>query len=480
MAAATVPHLPLLRAGRPYRSLQTAVLRDIRTGEPVAEVSQATAGMISRDQLQAAENRRALERFTVAELVEISRRAAKIFAEETLPLGEGHVQSPDDYVRQLAATTGMPEALGRSNAAKIVHHLEDLEEVLGGLTRGLDLTTLDRGWAEQGGRTVSYLRLSDALGAVLPNNSPGVHTLWLPAVALKTPLVLKPGSTEPWTPWRVAQAFLAAGCPPQAFSLYPADHAAGSTVLQRCARSMVFGDKTTVERWAGNPAIEVHGPGWSKVLLGPDQAPRYAEHLDLLASSVASNGGRSCINASGVWTCSHGREMAQALAERLAQLEPRPLDDPQAQLAAFADPEIARRLSALLDSQLEEAGAEDLSAAVRGPERVAEVGGCTFLKPTVVWCEREDHTLIGAEYGFPFVTVVEVGADELFDRLGPTLVGSVVSDDPDFRRRAVTAGAIDRLNLGAIPTQQLAWDQPHEGSLFDHLFRQRSFQAASA
>ena len=36
---------------------------------------------------------------------------------------------------------------------------------------------------------------------------------------------------------------------------------------------------------------------------------------------------------------------------------------------------------------------------------------------------------------------------------------------------------IDRLNLGPIPTWQLSWDQPHEGNLFQHLYRQRAFQA---
>ena len=36
------------------------------------------------------------------------------------------------------------------------------------------------------------------LGAVLPSNSPGVHTLWLPAIPLQIGLVLKPGSQEIW------------------------------------------------------------------------------------------------------------------------------------------------------------------------------------------------------------------------------------------------------------------------------------------
>ena len=40
---------PVLRAGKPYRSLDTVTLTDIRDGEPVAEVSQANRGLIARD-----------------------------------------------------------------------------------------------------------------------------------------------------------------------------------------------------------------------------------------------------------------------------------------------------------------------------------------------------------------------------------------------------------------------------------------------
>jgi hypothetical protein len=35
---------------------------------------------------------------------------------------------------------------------------------------------------------------------------------------------------------------------------------------------------------------------------------------------------------------------------------------------------------------------------------------------------------------------------------------------------------IDRLNIGAIPTIQLDWLQPHEGNIVDFLFRARAFQ----
>lgn len=467
--------IPVLRAGKPYYSLQKQPLIDIRTGETLGEMSQALPGQIARDLRHARAHRQRLEEFSIRELIAICHRAADLIAEADLPLGDS-MQGPEDYLNGLAATAGMPIAMGRMNLEKIVGFLRGIEEVLDGLTRGLDLTVLEGGYGHQDGRQLSYLRQSDNLGAVLPNNSPGVHNLWIPAIPLRTPLVLKPGSAEPWTPYRIAAAFIAAGCPPEAFSIYPTHHGGVAEVLLRTGRSLFFGDAGTVKSWQGQGKVQLHGPGWSKVILGPDGADTWSDHLDLMASSVGANGGRSCINASGVWTASHGRDLADGLARKLANVEARPLDHPEAALAAFPDPKVARAISEMIDQQLEIEGAEDMTAHYRSGDRVAEAGGCTFLLPTVVYCSDPDHPLASAEFIFPFVSVVEAPADQLLEQIGPTLIGSVISQDEEFLQQALHTPDIDRLNLGPIPTFRISWDQPHEGNLFDHLFHQRAFQ----
>jgi hypothetical protein len=72
--------------------------------------------------------------------------------------------------------------------------------------------------------------------------------------------------------------------------------------------------------------------------------------------------------------------------------------------------------------------------------------------------------------------VVECPKEQIPDAIGPTLVGTVITKDKDFARSLMNCSHIDRLNLGPIPTWQLSWDQPHEGNLFQHLYRQRAFQ----
>ena len=468
-------HIPILRAGYPYHSLNVHRVPHVQTGDTIATVSQANRGLIAKDLAAFAERKRGFETLSVLELLAICKRAAQYFMESDLPLGTV-LQSPDDYVRQLSGTTGMPESLCRNNMNKIRTALEEMEAVLGGLTRGLNLPILDSGWGVQNKRPLSYVRQTNMLGAVLPSNSPGVHSLWLPAIPMKIPLVLKPGGEEPWTPYRIAQAFIAADCPPEAFGFYPTDYAGAAEILLRSGRSMLFGGESTVAPWRRDPRVQIHGPGRSKIIIAEDKISDWEDYLDVMAASIVENGGRSCINASGIWAPSVGREIAAALADRLARIDARPLDDPNAQIAAFTNPKIADRLSSLIDDQLKTPGATDLTGEIRGNGRVVEKAGCTYLLPTVVWCESPEHPLANTEFLFPFASVVETPQREILNRIGPTLVVSAFTEDEVFIDDLLGSPDVERLNLGAVCTNQIDWDQPHEGNLFEHVYRQRAFQ----
>lgn len=466
-------HIPILRHGKPYQSVDKIQIVHHATGEPVAEVSMANSGLISRDVHRMDDS--VLEQFTIKELVGMCKKAAGIFFNGTISI-DGTSQSFDDYVRHLSSTTGMPTSYCRSNAKKIHRVLDEMDVILAGLTRGFDLSILDRGWGDDDGRTLSYYREGRIFGAVLPSNSPGVHSLWAPAVALKTPIVLKPGREEPWTPFRMIQAFIAAGMPAEAFGFYPTDHGGASTLLQVVDRAMLFGDASTTKAWAKDPRIELHGPGWSKVILGDDAADNWEKHIDLMIGSIAANGGRSCINASSVWTPKNADKIAEALASRLATVKALPADDPNAQIAAFANPQMAVRMNTSIEAQMP--GAVDLTEKYRGSPRLVQQGRLAWLLPTIVRC-GVDHPLANKEYLFPFASVVECPTSDIPGTIGDTLVATVLTDDPRFRRTMMRCEHIDRLNLGPVPTYQLSWDQPHEGNLFEHLYRQRAFQVAT-
>ncbi|HJZ80025.1 MAG TPA: aldehyde dehydrogenase family protein, partial [Pyrinomonadaceae bacterium] len=402
--------VPILRKGEPYTSLDVVRVPHHRTREPFCEISQANAGLIRRDLLDQASARRALTKFSTAELVEMCSRAAEHFFNDTLPL-DAVPQTTDEYVRQVSATTGLPHVLVRRNMQKIRTMLAEMGQVLDGLTRNLDWAILDRGFGSFERHALSFFPRGESLGAVLPNNSPGVHSLWIPAFPLKLPLILKPGAAEPWTPFRIIQALIRAGAPREAFSFYPTDHAGAGEILGHCGRGMVFGDSSTTSIWEGDVRIEIHGPGYSKIVIGEDCVDDWEQYLDVMARSIAENSGRSCINASGIWTPRHAEEISQALAERLAGIVPRRADDEASQLAPFADANLAARISTTIDQGLTEPGATDVSSVARGTERLIEWERCSYLLPTILLCEEATHPLANREFLFPFASVVKVDQD---------------------------------------------------------------------
>jgi acyl-CoA reductase-like NAD-dependent aldehyde dehydrogenase len=474
-----LPHLPALRRGKPYASLDQVDVRDCRTGEPLARISQVNAGIIRKDFARVGEARAALKKLSCEDLLGICGKAAEIFLEGTLPLGDlGHTQSPEHYLTTLSATSGLPFIMVRRNSQKIAHALTHMRAILNGLTRGLELRVLDQNFSEQGSSRLSFYPATQCLGLVMPSNSPAVNSLWLPAVPLKIPVLLKPGRDEPWTPYRLIQAFIAAGCPAEAFGFYPTDHEGAGEILRSCGRALVFGDKTTTAQYANNPAIQVHGPGFSKILIGNDQIERWPEFIDLIVASISENGGRSCINASAVVVPKYGAEIAEALAQKLGPVEPLPANDENARLSAFANPKMAQGIDLMIEEGLKTAGASEVTARYRNGERKKIFQGGVYLRPTIVHCDSFSHPLANKEFLFPYASVLEVPQSEMLKQIGPSLVVTAITEDLAFREALLESPLIDRLNLGPIPTMRISWDQPHEGNMFEFLYRRRALEIA--
>jgi acyl-CoA reductase-like NAD-dependent aldehyde dehydrogenase len=419
-------------------------------------------------------------------MLSICANAAGLFLDAELPVSEGLTHTADDYIRILSATCGLGHSLIRANMKKIADVMRQMPMILKGLMRGLDLAAIETGIANlaaietgianQDGLLVSYYPTTTHLGIVLPSNSPGVNSLWLPATALRVPVLIKPGREDPWTPWRIINALLAAGCPGDAFGYYPTDHEGAGVILSECDRVIMFGDARTVEQYSGDPRISVHGPGYSKILIGEDQIDHWPDFLEIIADSISSNGGRSCINASTVVAPRHGEDIANVPAERLARITPPPLDEPEAQLAGFINANFAAAIDAMIEQALSVPGASDFSADKRKTDRSINLNGQTYLQPTIIYCCDPQHSLAKTEFLFPFASVVELSQDKMLDWIGSSLVVTAITKDATLRRDLLLSPDIKRLNLGSIPTSQVSWDQPHEGNLFEFLYDRRAIQ----
>jgi acyl-CoA reductase-like NAD-dependent aldehyde dehydrogenase len=469
-------HLPALRWGEPYKSLDADKLTRFDTGETVAEMSKVVGGIVERDIRHAQRARNLLREIPTADLYALTKKAAELFLTGTVEVG-GQSQTPEDYIKLQSATTGLPYTLCRNNMKKNHFVMSNMPSIMDALTRGLNPEFLRLGHGiESRGVPLSYQALSPVLGMILPNNSPGVHSLWLPVIPMQIGLVIKPGSAEPWTPNRITAAFYQAGLPKQAIAIYPGGHDVGGAVMNVCKRSLIFGGQSTVDQYKSNPNVQVHGPGWSKVVIGDDEADNWEKHVQVVADSIAINSGRGCINASAVYTPRHGRKLAEAVAAKISTLKPLPPEDDKALLAAFTTPKMAEAVNAEIEQELKTPGAVDVSTGY-GP-RLTLHERHAYLRPTIIYCDSPDHPLMKKEYLFPFAAICETPQEQIISKIGSTLVCTALTKNPKFQRELLDAVHIDRLNLGSIPTAQLNWLQPHEGNIVEFLFRSRALQYA--
>jgi acyl-CoA reductase-like NAD-dependent aldehyde dehydrogenase len=212
------------------------------------------------------------------------------------------------------------------------------------------------------------------------------------------------------------------------------------------------------------------------LLIGDDYADDWAKHLDPIVHAISANGGRSCINCSSVLIGKNRDALADALARKLAAIEPLPRDHPDASSAVSPIPKWPRASTNGSKSSSPTPGAVDVTAKYRKGPRLVEVHGQTFLCPTLIVCDDLDHPLANTEYGFPFASVLQVPQAKMLDVIGESLVVSAFTKDADWSADLMTSTNIERLNLGPYTTMRVQWEQPHEGNLFEFLYRRRALQ----
>ena len=93
-------------------------------------------------------------------------------------------------------------------------------------------------------------------------------------------------------------------------------------------------------------------------------------------------------------------------------------------------------------------------------------------------CDSFEHPLANKEYLCPYASVVEVSQKEVLSKIGPSLVVTAITNDPAFTGQLLDSPLIERLNLGPISTMKISWDQPHEGNMFEFLYKRRSIERA--
>jgi len=172
-------------------------------------------------------------------------------------------------------------------------------------------------------------------------------------------------------------------------------------------------------------------------------------------------------------------EIADALAQKLGPVTPLPATDENARLSGFANAKMAEFIDATIEDGLTTPGAEDVTARYRNGARKVEFEGGVYMRPTIVQCDSFHHPLSNKEFLCPYASVVEVPQIKMLEQIGYSLAVTAITRDKNFIDTLMEATNIDRLNIGPISTMKVSWSQPHEGNMFEFLYKRRSIELAN-
>jgi hypothetical protein len=378
--------------------------------------------------------------------------AAHHFRHSALEVG-GVTMGPDEYCRIQSLATGVPERLCRENMDKIYKAFMRVEQTLRGHLsswRG-DISLEDIFSGKEG---EGYARQSAILGGIWPSNSSGVFQLLPPGLALG-PVLIKPGSGDVLTPLRIREACRVVGLPAEAIGIYPGDgDRLSGAISEATKRRLLFGGADTVNKYHGNPEVEVHGPGCSKIIIGEDKVGAWRDYLDVMRASIMNGSGRGCIACSAIYAPGEiAEELATALADLIGDTQVRKLDDPEAVLAAFGSPKGAENILGLMRKYVSHGGGRFVTPE---EDRAVVCGPYSVLRPVVAYLPKvpSPGELSASKFEVPAPAVLVINSDgyPLEEVIGSTLVCTAITDNSDLLTKLADSGKISRLNRRAIPT----------------------------
>lgn len=444
--------------GKNKSSLDTKVLEDFY-GNKLVEVSYIPGISVSKI---VSDQRDAYKMLTLEELLSIIKSAGQILATNDI-LGE----SVQDYYRKFVLSTGLPMQCVINGLEALSYKMRNIDKILKYEIPYSIIGNFDSGLFKNHDNFLAASQQGKILGVIAPSNHPAVHISWVTALALKYSIVVKPGKDDPFTPSRLANALLISGLPPELVSILPMEHVNATKLATHCDKTIVYGEQKSLEVNSGANII-LRGSGNSKVFVDFETENSLDKSVDIVYNSVLHDGGRRCTNASSVIINGNAEEFAYKLAERMSCT----LEDPHritAKVGCFKRKVEAEKIEQFISDNMGDA--EDISYKVNRVSRLQLKDNITFLNPTVMLCKKTSP-LFGIELPFPFVTVAEVDKD-INGLLSNSLAVSLVTKNNDIVNECLKNPTIGKVIINA-PTFSENLGDPHDGYLFQHLYRIKS------
>jgi acyl-CoA reductase-like NAD-dependent aldehyde dehydrogenase len=452
--AAELIQLDALGPDGPYRAESGLVLHDV-SARPVAELSVMPGLFVTW--AMAALRRAGTQ--TAGDRAAALGRAGELFATATI-----NGLSPARYQHLVCRVSGVPISVVRAATESI---RRGCAEAYRTACRARPAAA-GRDWKDpraQRGQAI-WTRRGDVLAVQAPGSHPGVHSVWIQALALGYRVAVRPSRREPFTPHRLVSALREAGFGPEQVVFLPTSRQTADYVLRAADLRMVYGGDDVIRIYSDDPFVLPMGPGHSKILLTREADP--VEHLDTIVSSVAGEAGIACVNATGVFVEGDPAPVAQALAERLSAIPSLPPEDDNAMLP----------VRPLGEAQEIERYLSERTRGVRswtGSAIADDLGdGSAALRPAVYQLARPDAPQTRIELGFPCVWVAPWSRDEGITLLRDSLVLTAITDDQDLVDQLAAEPTIRNIYVGDHPTWHMNPSMPHDGYLAEFLMRSKT------
>jgi acyl-CoA reductase-like NAD-dependent aldehyde dehydrogenase len=456
MAATTELHtLDALGPAGPYHARERQTITDV-AGNPLAELSLVPSLFVTR----------AMAALHKADTLPIDERLAALArAGEAYATGTVNGVAAAEHQFIVSRVSGMPISVVRSAADAIARSAAEAyrsaqcARPVGNVNDWRDpLTRTGSGvWARRG----------DVFAVHAPGNHPGVHALWLEALALGYRLAVRPSRRDPFTPHRLISALRAAGFGYDQVVLLPTGYEAADAILRGADLAMAYGGEDVMRKYASYSTMLPQGPGRSKMLLTADVDWR--DHLDVIVASISHEGGRGCVNTTAVFVEGDTTPVAQAIAQRLAALPTLPPEDEHAVLPVLPvaeAQELERYLLAKTAGTVPWLGGDGV---------VDELGdGSAVLRPAVHQLDRPDSHQAGIELPFPCVWVAPWTPEAGLKPLKETLIITAITDDTRLLDALVAEPTISNVYVGDHPTYWIEPGIPHDGYLAEFLMRTKA------
>jgi acyl-CoA reductase-like NAD-dependent aldehyde dehydrogenase len=372
----------------------------------------------------------------------------------------------DQYVDLASRVSGLPIAVTRAGARSVAAAATTAFDAV----RPAQPAGAAFDWREERTRwgCAVWARRGEVFAVHASGNSPGIHGLWLQALALGYRVAIRPSRREPFTGHRLIQALREAGFRNEDVVYLPTDYAGADEIIRAADLAMVYGGQNVADKYAHDPMVFVNGPGRSKILITAEQDWR--EFLDVIVDSIANLGGMTCENATAVLYEGDPAPLARAIAERLATIAPLPNSDEKAILPTQPIAK-AQALATYLGAK-----AAGTTPVLGADQVVADLGdGYAALRPAVHLLDKPDIAKLNIELAFPCVWVSPWSRSDGMEPLRHSLVLNAITTDEDLIDDLVNEPTVTNVYRGHHRTYHMTPAIPHDGYLADFLMRNKGF-----